>query len=67
MSNLPSGLSRGPRVQRLDPNSERGKQVAHDLGVLFGGVINRLRREGRPIPGQPIEGEAREGRSGHPS
>lgn len=40
-------------VAPIDPTSPRGIKAAHDLGVIRAAVIDRLRREGRPVPGDP--------------
>lgn len=44
------------RVKALDPASPEGIAAADRLAVIHAGVINRLRREGLPVPGdQPTD------------
>lgn len=44
-----------PRVQPLDPASAAGREAASRSADISAAVINRLRREGRPIPGEPTD------------
>lgn len=41
------------RVRPLDPTSPAGREAAEKAGVICAAVIDRLRREGRPVPGDP--------------
>lgn len=42
-----------PVVKPLDPSSPEGIAATQRLAVIAAGVIDRLRREGRPVPGDP--------------
>lgn len=43
------------RVQPLDPNSPAGREASARSADISAAVINRLRREGRPVPGEPTD------------
>ena len=40
-------------VRALDPDSPEGRDAAQQLGRICASVIDRLRAEGQPIPGEP--------------
>lgn len=40
-----------PLVEAIDPNTPEGRAATERLAVINAGVINRLRREGKPVPG----------------
>ena len=42
--------ARRREVRPIDPDSEVGRRIAHDLGELFDDIAERLRREGKPVP-----------------
>ena len=42
-------------VPAIDPNSDFGQRVTDGLARLNAAVVERLRNEGRPIPGQPAD------------
>lgn len=42
-------LSRRP-LEPIDPDSAAGRAISTGLGELFDDVVDRMRREGKPIP-----------------
>lgn len=38
------------QLEAIDPDSSAGRQISAGLGELFDDVVDRLRREGKPIP-----------------
>ena len=39
-----------PKIEPLDPDSEKGRRIAAALSELFDDVCDRLHREGTPLP-----------------
>lgn len=44
-----------PQIRPLDPASPEGVAATERLAVIHAGVIDRLRAEGKPVPGEPLD------------